>query len=202
MRHLSNIIDRHYGQPFLVCGTGPSIEQYSREWYINWPGVIIGVNDIVDLFTPDYLVNVHELQNVMLCNIEGHREEIAYSFYNPSTQVSPEKNGQMTIIGTICTAAMTAAYHLGAKEIFLIGVDLKTKEGQTHFSGCSSGYGANHFIEQADELRATRRGFQRIYNFCAKKNVPVYNLSKDSLLPESNLNAPLTEVPDETAIYS
>ena len=46
-------VDTHKGEKALVCGMGTSIDQYSVEFYENWPGFTIGVNEITDLFEPD-----------------------------------------------------------------------------------------------------------------------------------------------------
>lgn len=188
MKALSEIIDRHKGQPFLVCGTAPSIDQYPREWYLDWPGVVIGVNDILDLFTPDYWMNIHEVQNTLFCNIRGREERIGFGFHNPSTQIASEKTGNLSIVGTIAVAAMTAAYQLGAAEIHLIGIDLKTRPDQAHFNGCSSHYikGGSHFLEHEDQVAATVRTFKRAYMAYGAKGVKIVNLSQNSLLPGSN----------------
>ena len=181
---LPALIDRHKGKRFLVCGTGPSIDQYHRSFYEKWPGITIGVNDILDLFTPDYYLNIHNDEWTLWCHMKGREGGIRFAYHNPSTQIDLEKTGHLSIIGTVAFTAMTAAYQLGASEINLIGVDLKTKDGQNHFSGCSSFYAAHgtHFIEKVDELRATIYSMEKAICQYQAHGVRVNNLSKDSLL--------------------
>lgn len=179
---LPRIVDRHKGERFLVCGTGPSIEQYHPSFYERWDGVTIGVNDILDCFDPDYYLNIHNDENTLWCHMEGREGGIRFEYFNPSTRIDLEKKGYLSMVGSVAFAAMTAAYQLGASEIHLIGIDLKVKPDRTHFRGCSSLWGATHVIEKVEELKGTLRSFERGISELQAKGVKVVNLSKDSLL--------------------
>lgn len=180
MNFLSDMVDRHKGERFLVCGTGPSIDQYPADFYDNWPGVTVGVNDITDLFLPDYHIDIHAEPNVITDNIND--EKIRFSYRNPSTGVDVEKTGLLSMVGTVAVTALTAAYQLGASEIHLIGVDLRTDGDKHHFDGCTSFWGKSHFVENIDELRATVRTFEKIFEAYRAEGVKVVNLSNCSLL--------------------
>ncbi len=177
---LASVVDRHKGQKFLVCGTGPSIDQYSKSFYEGWDGITIGVNDILDLFTPRYHINIHRSPNIIRDTVEN--VDIVFRYHNPSTQIDPEKSGLLSMVGTVALPALTAAYQLGAREIYLIGVDCKIGPGRVHFQGCSSVYDKGHFIEKIDELRATIRSFERAIKLYQEQGIKVINLSKDSIL--------------------
>ena len=179
---LRDIRDRHKGARFLICGTGPSVDQYSADWYARWDGITIGVNDIVHLFEPDYHLNIHESARTLTCNIPGLDREIQFDYHNPSTQVDLEKKGELSLVGTVAFTAYTAAYQLGAGEISLIGVDFKVCQGQTHFIGCPSGYDGNHFIEKNFELAAVIRCFESAIKQYGEFGIKTINLSRNSLL--------------------
>ena len=181
---LKHVVDRHKGEKFLICGTGPSIDQYHRSFYESWPGITIGVNDILDLFMPDYYLNIHNDERILWCHMEGKEGGIHFSYHNPSTRVDLEKNGELSIVGTVAFTAMSAAYQLGASEINLIGIDCKLRHGQSHFEGCSSVLvpGGTHFIEKSFELEGTIRSFERAISEYQTQGIKVFNLSKDSLI--------------------
>ena len=127
MINLSDIINKHGGESFLVCGMGTSIDQYPRDFYEAWEGVTVGVNEITDLFTPDYLFNVNLLHDKDYNAFwdKGGRE-IRYEYMSPSDTVDTEKKGKLSMRGSGILPAYTAAYQLGAADIFLIGVDGKS----------------------------------------------------------------------------
>ncbi len=180
---LASVVDRHKGLPFLVCGTGPSIDQFPKSFYEGWDGITIGVNDILDLFTPRYHINIHERPNIIRDNIED--VDLVFRYHNPSTQIDPDKSGLLSMVGTVALPALTAAYQLGAQEIYLIGIDCKVRPNQHHFKGCSTlpiVPGGTHVIEKIDELRATIRSFERAIKLYQEQGVKIVNLSKDSLL--------------------
>ena len=181
---LASVVDRHRGQKFLICGTGPSIDQFPKSFYEGWEGVTIGVNDILELFTPRYHINIHESPGIIRDNIEN--VDLVFRYHNPSTQIDPEKSGLLSMVGTVALTAMTAAYQLGASEIYLIGIDLKATPECHHFKGCSSALtiGGTHVIQHTDELRATLRSFDRALKLYRNKGVKVVNLSMDSLVDE------------------
>ena len=178
----ASCVNNHKGERFLVCGTGPSIDQYPKSFYENFDGVTIGVNDILDLFTPDYHINIHERPNVIRC--KNPDIDLIFTYRNPSTGIDIEKTGKLSMVGTVALTALTAAYQMGASEISLIGVDLIATEDKHHFTGCSSLFliGGTHVIEAEDELKATVRGFDRAFDAYQEYGVKMINLSKHSIL--------------------
>ena len=200
---LSSVVDKHRGQKFLVCGTGPSIDQYPKSVYEGWEGITIGVNDILDIFVPRYHINIHERPSIIRDNVDD--VDLVFRYYNPSTQIDPEKSGLLSMVGTVALTAMTAAYQLGASDIYLIGIDCKATPERHHFKGCSSEYWTDehpvpqvqsyrgveipenmlakcHFIQKEDELRATIRSFDRAIKLYREQGIKIINLSKDSIL--------------------
>ena len=183
-------VDTHKGERFLVCGTGPSIDQWPVEFYNEWDGVTIGVNDITDKFVPDYHINIHERPGIINCIGDV---DLIYKYRNPSTGIDTKKTGKLSMVGTVVLTALTAAYQMGASEIYLIGVDLKATLDKHHFEGCTSEYGFSvefnkntHVIEAEDELKGTVRSFYRAYNAYREQGVKVINLSDDSILEANN----------------
>jgi hypothetical protein len=194
----SSAVDKHRGKPFLVCGTGPSIDQFPKSFYEEWEGITIGVNDITELFIPNYHINIHKRPSIIRDNTEGL--DLVFKYFNPSSQIDPEKSGLLSMVGTVALIALTAAYQLGASDIYLIGVDCKVSPSQHHFKGCSSVYWdkdnpypmdaprpdgflmESHFIQKIDELRATIRGFERAIKLYWEHGVKTINLSNDSLI--------------------
>lgn len=181
MRLFNDAIDRHRGERFLVCGTGPSIDQFPRSFYDGWDGVTVGVNDILELFKPDYHINIHEEPNIITAS-DG--EKLRFFYRNPSTGIDVEKTGKLSMVGTVALTALTAAYQMGASEIHFIGIDLKATTEKHHFTGCSSHFvpGGTHIIESVDELRATIRAFENAIKLYQAAGVKVVNLSRDSIL--------------------
>lgn len=199
----SSAVNKHKGKPFLICGTGPSIDQFPKSFYEEWEGITIGVNDIVELFTPNYHVDIHERPSIIRDNIEGL--DLVFKYFSPSSQIDPEKSGLLSMVGTVALIALTAAYQLGASDIYLIGIDLKVSPGRHHFKGCSSVYfdednprkpewintpmrpdgKTGHIIAHKDQLRACIRGFERAIKLYWECGVKTINLSNDSLVEVS-----------------
>lgn len=179
---LADIVDLHKGKKFLVCGTGPSVDQFHKSFYENWNGVTIGVNDIIELFVPSYHIDIHVKPGFITDNVNAR--DISFRYRNPSTGVDVEKTGALSMVGTVALTALTAAYQLGASEIHLIGIDLKATPERHHFNGCSSHYipGGTHVIEKVHELGATIRAFENATKLYQAEGVKVVNLSKNSLL--------------------
>ena len=189
MIRLENIVDFHEGEKFLVCGTGPSIDQFSREFYTEWGGITIGVNNIENFFTPDYYLNVHREPRILWMQgfiyPHGHKEAVAFDYCTPSTQIATEKNGRLSMTTSVAIPATTAAYQLGASEIYLIGIDLNLgSSGQIYCDAIGqesheeySLADPNHF-----EFDAVIRSFRRIAETYRNVGVDVYNLSQISRL--------------------
>lgn len=183
---LKNYIDRHKNQPFLVCGLGTSLDQYPVDFYQKWKGVTIGVNEIEDLFIPDYRLNVnsyHDKDYYALLDKQG--QEIRYEYTSPSDTVDIEKTGRLTMCGSGIVPAISAAYQMGAREIFIIGVDFKkNKEGRIYWSGCRKPEPDYYQLsdEKNPETQATLRCIRHMAKEYRNAGVEIYNLSENSLL--------------------
>ena len=203
----SSAVDKHRGKPFLICGTGPSIDQFPKSFYEEWEGITIGVNDITELFIPNYHIDVHERPSIIRDNIRGL--DLVFKYLSRSNQIDPEKSGFLSMVGTVALIAYTAAYQLGASDIYLIGIDLKVSPGRHHFKGCSSHYWddtenpitpewlvelgrslypgetSGHIIQKEDQLKSAVRGFERAIKLYWEYGVKTINLSNDSLIEVS-----------------
>jgi len=186
MEDLKDIVDSHRGEAFLVCGTGASIDQFSKYFYESWPGITIGVNGITDLFTPDFHIDIHARPGV----IKGRDFDIAFDFYSPSIRVDIRKSGLLSIAGSVALTAFTSAYQLGAGSIYLIGIDFQGD----HFKACRSDppdtrrpdNKLTHFIKNEDELKRTIRAFKDAFKIYRAAGVKLFNYSQTSLLGLEN----------------
>ena len=184
---LKDCLNMHEGEDFLVCGMGTSIDLYPKEFYENFPGVTVGVNEITDLFEPDYhLPNFefypeHERQ-VLAKDSEAY---ISFDYMSPSAAIEIERTGKLSKRGTVAMPAFTLAYQLGARRIFLIGIDfLPNADGQIYFKQCTKK--AKSYYQLADskdpELQATLRCFEDGIAQYWSQGVEVYNMSTNSRL--------------------
>lgn len=165
---------------------GTSIDQYPAEFYRNWPGITIGVSEITDLFQPCYhLPNVVVYPQHENHVIKKDGAVISYEYMNPSDTVTAEKNGKLSKRGTCAAPAFCMAYHLGASEIYLIGVDLKAaSDGRIYFDGCTKTPPAHYQLADGNdpEVQATIRCFSDAFDIYRAKGVGVYNLSLNTRL--------------------
>lgn len=175
-------VDAHKGERILVCGMGTSIDQFPLSFYENWPGPTIGVNEIVDLFTPDYhfanYVYYPHLENTIL--VKGLERPVSFEYTSPSMHIDVGKTGKLSKRGTVAMPAFTMAFQLGAAEIYLIGVDLNSgSDGRIYFKECSKK--APEWYQLADEKnpeqQATIRCFADAFKQYKARGVKVFNLS-------------------------
>jgi len=206
---LRDIINRHKGEKFLICGTGCSIDDFPVEFFTEWDGITIGCNDITDRFQPDYYLNIHNDKNTLLYNrvltTPATAEKINLQYRSPSVGVDVERSGLVSLRGTVATTMLTVAYNLGASEIHLVGIDLKTWGDQHHMKGCKAYFFSDdhppdmddqavvkgikegvqlesHIIQKECELAATVNFFERAFETYRARGVKFYNLSRDSKL--------------------
>ena len=136
------------GKDFLVVGNSYSVTQYDREWYEKFPGVSIGVNRILDYFTPNFYVNVEVPENVtweqhkypLPCpwvtseSSKQHEATIVFKWAGTQGVFYTNRDGKVSCGHGTPFIAMSMAYQLGAKRIYLIGMDFKRgPEGQMYF---------------------------------------------------------------------
>lgn len=180
-------VDEHRGEDFLVCGMGTSLDQYPVEFYRSFPGVTVGVNEITDLFVPDYhFMNYKyhpEYENEII--VRGEERPISFEYTEPSAHIDIHKTGKLSKRGTVAIPALTLAYQLGAGRIFIIGVDFyPDDDGNIYFKDCSKR--APDYYQLADEkdpeLQATLRCFADAFRQYRTQGVEVYNLSLNSRL--------------------
>jgi len=184
--YLTDYIDIHEGEKFLVCGMGTSIDQYPKSFYEGWDGITIGVNEVTELFTPDYHFNVnvnHDKPYNAFWDSLGR--DIRYEYMTPSGKVDIDKTGRLSMRGTGALPAVTSAFQMGASEIYIIGVDLRcAPDGQVYYTGCSKEPKEYYQLADKDnpEVQATLRCFSDVFNAYRRLGVCVYNLSYNTRL--------------------
>ena len=113
---LKAYVNAHQGEKFLVCGMGTSIDQFPVSFFENWKGVTIGVNEITDLFIPDYhfpnYATQPEFENSIV--VRGADRPISFEYTSPSMHIDIHKTGKLSKRGTVAMPALTAAYQMGA----------------------------------------------------------------------------------------
>ena len=186
---LKAYVDAHHGEKFLVCGMGTSIDQFPVEFFENWDGVTIGVNEITDLFTPDYHFPNYAVYPSMENSIvaRGVDRPISFEYTSPSAHIDIHKTGKLSKRGTVAMPAFTTAYQMGASEIYIIGVDFMSSEnGEIYFKECSKKAPERYQLadRQDPELQATIRCFQDGITQYKTQGVKTISLSKHSILNE------------------
>ncbi len=127
-----NLIEVHPGANFLVCGLGPSLDLFSWEDFSNFPGIVVGVDFIFMRFVPNYFLSYHwHEDNVIECGT-GTR----YMIRTKSTTQDHEwKDGFLEATCSTISKALSASFQMGAKRIFMIGVDCSIgPNGEKYFS--------------------------------------------------------------------
>ena len=168
---------------------GTSIDTFPREFFENWNGITIGVNEITDLFIPDYHIPNYAVYPAMENTIVKimHTRAISFEYTNPSMKIDIHKTGKLSKRGTVAMPAFTAAYQMGASEIYLIGIDfMPSEDGRIYFKGCRKE--APEYYQLADrndpELQATLRCFQDAFTQYSRQGVKIYKLSHNPILKE------------------
>lgn len=172
------LLNKHEGKKALVCGQGSSLDLFSKDFYENWDGFTVGVNCIKLLFVPDYWVAI----DVMLCRVEDCKRQ---EWYTCSPQESDDwgtRNGRPERFVGSMGFAIACAFHLGASEIYLIGIDGgPNKDGEWHFK--------ERREQNRNDLTPKDGPFLDKMMACLPDQilhfkVPIYNLSPYSALPK------------------
>lgn len=130
---IKDYINRHKGQPALVCGCGPSILQFDPCFYACWPGVTFGCNGIDALFDPEYYFNVEQLQNYFLDRDTGNGR-VRFFFKEPiMSHLDTARTGRLSMYGSVGLVAFSAAFQMGCNPIYLIGVDFTGDGNRLYF---------------------------------------------------------------------
>lgn len=132
-RDIKDYINRHKGEPALVCGCGPSILQFDPCFYACWPGVTLGCNGIGVLFDPEYYFNVEKLQNYFLDRDAGN-ERVKFFFKEPiMSHLDTARTGRLSMYGSVALVAFSAAFQMGCDPIHMIGVDFTGHGNRLYF---------------------------------------------------------------------
>lgn len=175
---MQKFVDKHIGRRFVVCGTGPSIDAW--DWPIDNSGdVIIGVNDFGKYFDPDYLVCIDShnsfnserweyIYNTQADSVFSHLNlpikdkeklvKIDFSNRNVYDLASPNKLHKSYLSPYV---AVNIAYWMGAREIYMIGVDI-----------------VNHPLKS--RITQINKDFFNLGNSLRSKGVQLYNASSIS----------------------
>ena len=180
--------NKHKGEKFLVYGLGTSLDQFPPEFYAGFPGIVIGINEVIypGLFYPDYLFDVnlfHDKDYNAFFDREGN--EIVYHYATPSNKVCLIGEPYLPIVGTGAVPAIAVAYFMGASEIYLIGIDFnRGANGRIYHSTCVKPDPAKYKLADKNEpeVQATLRCLSSMFLKYAEQGVRCYNLSQNSRL--------------------
>lgn len=174
---MQKFVDKHIGQRFVVCGTGNSIQTYKDN--PNKEDVVIGVNDIEFHLVPDYLVCIDSHNSFVPARWSCIKEtkakavfshidlpikdkeklvKLDFSNRNVYDLASPNKLHKSYLSPYV---AVNIAYWMGAREIYMIGVDI-----------------VNHPLKS--KLTQINRDFFNLGNSLRSKGVQLYNASSIS----------------------
>jgi 4-hydroxy 2-oxovalerate aldolase len=153
--------NRHEGRDFLILGTGPSLIEYGdriKAFAKKKKLIVIGCNYITEFMTPDYHLFVNRYRfiqfastinpehSIPLLNINFSDELIhkkytgAYELIMAKNMQTPEENtidqeGVIYYCGTSATLMVQVAYVMGARNLYIAGVDgYNVKGGEIHYT--------------------------------------------------------------------
>jgi len=183
-RFETTLFNRHKGAKVLLCGEGSSIDEYPLHFYVDWDGIIVGINRIKLKFVPDYWLALDVMRNkVEDCNKQQwyqwkakHRS--AEEGLGKRDGLIEPGNSSLTI-----NSALSICYQLGASEIYLIGIDFCLgKNGKAHYN-IREEMGGNHLVENYNKF-LTKRCHTLDEQIHAYQNngVKIYDLSPFGLL--------------------
>jgi 4-hydroxy 2-oxovalerate aldolase len=140
--------DRHKNKNFIIIANGSSIEKYEKKIknFINKNNLIsIGCNYLKKLYNPDYHIfvskkrflkyapSINEKSSLIVPTFfgktmvaENYEKQTEYIEIIPSENLSlPPVEGiiQQQVYLNVAVAAILTAYQMGAKEIFVVGMD-------------------------------------------------------------------------------
>mgnify|MGYP001586029923 CR=1 FL=1 len=180
--------NKHKGEKFLVYGLGTSLDQFPPEFYAGFPGIVIGINEVIypGLFYPDYLFDInlfHDKDYNAFFDREGN--EITYRYADPSNKVYLMGEPYLPLVGTGAVPAIAAAYFMGASEIYLIGIDFnRGANGRIYHSACSKTDPAKYKLADKNEpeVQAALHCLSEMFLKYSEQGVRCYNLSQNSRL--------------------
>lgn len=177
---IRDYINRHQGEPALVCGCGPSILQFDPCFYACWPGVTFGCNGIDALFDPEYYFNVEKLQNYFLDRDAGN-ERVRFLFKEPiMSHLDTERTGRLSMYGSVGLVAFSAAFQMGCDPICLIGIDFTGHGHRLYFSDAQPREEERPAYMRPDRNELNIHAINRAISQARAAGTRVVNLSKNS----------------------
>lgn len=172
--------NRHSGRDFLVLGTGQSIQEYGesiKRLVADKDLIIMGPNNITSFIVPDYHVFTNRRRFIQYASmIEPEKSRCLLSIYFTQSLINKlckgpydlimqrkceqdcicevDDNGIIEINGTSALVMIMVSYVMGARNIYIAGVDGWGKylrgEAQSHFE--KSEYKANRGSDAYDKV--------------------------------------------------
>lgn len=160
MLELKSLKDKHKGQDIYVIGSGPSCNFIDPSFFEN--KISVGTNQTYRKFKTDYIVrkehkllqdtldnhqgvtlvsklNAGSLQTIDATKYKNTERLCVYNHHhNNISKINLsafDKEDFLCISFSTITTSMHFAYHLGAKNIILVGVDHGTLDGKHTFDG-------------------------------------------------------------------
>lgn len=134
----TELVDKHLGENFLICGNGSSLDLYPPEFYHDFPGITIGCNRIIQLFFPTYYLCLHKFERffsdidhpdprsemtTISCRSGEWSCDYWARFKMPQHSWNKQKSGIISVSRTSAVPMLSLAYNMGARIIFVIGID-------------------------------------------------------------------------------
>lgn len=201
--NFSRYKNKHLGKDFLIIGNGPSLNTTPPEALEGY--IKMGANGFcmyknmspdyyfaLDRFAVDYW---HDIWAGLECEIllsvilkEHLNDDVKAQFFPacfalPDDSFSPIKTGIPTG-STVVSSMLYTALYMGAKRVFILGVDNNYK-GQKHVKYFTSEYHGKHKIllseEKANYLESRQTlGIQSAIDFLEKNGVSVFDASNSN----------------------
>jgi hypothetical protein len=189
MPDLASFKNRHQGETVVICGCGPSLNEFNQPRRF----ITIGVNDVGRRFHPNYLVVVdrrRQFRGKRFYYVENSRAEYLFTQLDLG-RVKPEvvrfrlgKRGGTDFSNPNVLhysqnspyVALCLAVHMGAARIGLIGVDFTNN----HF------YGKTGPHNLSPRIAAVDRNYRILGRALNRRGIKVLNLSSQSLITAYN----------------
>lgn len=203
LKPIEHIKDLHKGEDVYLLASGKSMDFYPKGFFDDV--ITIGVNNLPHFFPCNYTILHHieiipELIQVDTCIVasqnrcgisasgpENHhiledddRTHYLYQtaeqgFTNIDYSVFKKENYLLTA-GTTIVSAIDFCRHIGAKKVFVCGVDGINIKGQTNFEGYYE-KGSEAANRQLQHVENTRDLFRAVVKFIIKCGVQVIGLN-------------------------
>jgi hypothetical protein len=186
IKNFTDFHNIHEGAKIVVCGCGMSLLDFEPH-HVDF--ITIGTNDVPALFNPNYnlvtdhpnrfnekrkkVVNESDYKYLFTC-VGGWRHPRIVNFnLGKKGSANLDDPGKVNHFLNSPYTAINIAFKLGAKYIAITGVDFT----DGHFYAKKDG---PHSLARMNYLKDLLWGYDHIKNELAKRNVLLYNLSKNS----------------------